>query len=417
MSRLAQYKNLYAVPKESFDAFVKHKAGSFPNVKSLKVNQLNFNDAKQIKPQHMGANAFTKSGKTISVVNTGENESRLSAPGSLNDTSTSSDIAGTNTSQADTSAASIRPSMDASQRNGEESNNTGAREESNNTGVQEILDWAGVSNGTQIQNADYQQLENAAETLNRINETKEANDYLAQNSVVSSPVSSTSISTPTTPVTPIVTSASPVSTTTSSSLITSPISEKRHGASIPEIQNVTSTPRKARVRPLYLPDSPIARQSKTKRKPESLYKTILNSNISRNFAKSLNLMADRLEASADKLNKTAPVGISTKRKKGLNETPIVFRGKKKRTENNLSQSVLNSPVYQSDFAKELAAAKNSNLRLPPGQRANISKKTNNTQVTKKTPSPPIAARTRHQLERVRKENEPIAKRTRQVNKK
>jgi len=83
-----QYKNLYAVPKESFDAFVKHKAGSFPNVKSLKVNQLNFNDAKQIKPQHMGANAFTKSGKTISVVNTGENESRLSAPGSLNDTST-----------------------------------------------------------------------------------------------------------------------------------------------------------------------------------------------------------------------------------------------------------------------------------------------------------------------------------------
>ena len=175
MSRLAQYKNLYAVPKESFDAFVKHKAGSFPNVKSLKVNQLNFNDAKQIKPQHLGANAFTKSGKTISVVNTGENESRLSAPGSLNNTSTSSD-----TSQADTSAASIRPSSDVSQRSGEESNNTG---------VQEILDWAGVSNGTQIQNADYQQLENAAETLNRINETTEANDYLAQNSVVSSPVS------------------------------------------------------------------------------------------------------------------------------------------------------------------------------------------------------------------------------------
>ena len=132
-------------------------------------------------------------------------------------------------------------------------------------------------------------------------------------------------------------------------------------------------------------------------------------------------MADRLEASADsnKLNKTAPVGISTKRKKGLNEAPIVFRGKKKRTENvnNLSQSVLNSPVYQSEFARELAAAKNSNLRLPPGQRVDTSKKTNNPQVTKKTPSPPIAARTRKQRERVRKENEPIAKRTRQVNKK
>ena len=80
------------------------------------------------------------------------------------------------------------------------------------------------------------------------------------------------------------------------------------------------------------------------------------------------------------------------------------------------RSVLNSPVYQSEFAKELAAEKNSNLRLPPGQRVSTSKKTNNPPVTKKTPSSPIAARTRQQRERIRKENEPIAKRTRQVNK-
>ena len=54
MNSLAQYKNLYAVPKEGFDAFIKHKTGSFPNVKSLKVNQLNFNDGKRITPQHLG---------------------------------------------------------------------------------------------------------------------------------------------------------------------------------------------------------------------------------------------------------------------------------------------------------------------------------------------------------------------------
>jgi len=50
----AGYLNLYAVPKDSFDAFVKHKAGGFPNVKSLKVNQLNFNEANKVNPQHFG---------------------------------------------------------------------------------------------------------------------------------------------------------------------------------------------------------------------------------------------------------------------------------------------------------------------------------------------------------------------------
>ena len=56
---VAPYKNLYAVPKESFDAFIKHKTGSFPNVKSLKVNQLNFNDGNKIKPQHLGSDLHT----------------------------------------------------------------------------------------------------------------------------------------------------------------------------------------------------------------------------------------------------------------------------------------------------------------------------------------------------------------------
>ena len=50
---------MYAVPKESFDAFIKHKTGSFPNVKSLKVNQLNFNDGNKIRPQHLGSDLHT----------------------------------------------------------------------------------------------------------------------------------------------------------------------------------------------------------------------------------------------------------------------------------------------------------------------------------------------------------------------
>jgi len=58
MARAVNYRSLYAVPKETFDAFIKHKTGNFPNVKSLKVNQLNFNDAKHINPQHLGPNGF-----------------------------------------------------------------------------------------------------------------------------------------------------------------------------------------------------------------------------------------------------------------------------------------------------------------------------------------------------------------------
>ena len=73
MNSLAQYKNLYAVPKEGFDAFIKHKTGSFPNVKSLKVNQLNFNDGKRITPQHLGPNGFPAAGRN----DIGESISRI----------------------------------------------------------------------------------------------------------------------------------------------------------------------------------------------------------------------------------------------------------------------------------------------------------------------------------------------------
>ncbi len=43
-----EYTELYAVPKNSFDAFIKYRIGNFPNVKNLKVQQLNFNEAKKL---------------------------------------------------------------------------------------------------------------------------------------------------------------------------------------------------------------------------------------------------------------------------------------------------------------------------------------------------------------------------------
>ena len=42
------YKELYAVPKESFDKYIRYRMGNFPNVRNLKVQQLNFNEAKKL---------------------------------------------------------------------------------------------------------------------------------------------------------------------------------------------------------------------------------------------------------------------------------------------------------------------------------------------------------------------------------
>ena len=49
---MVHYTNLYAVPKDSFDSFMKYKLGNFPNVKNLKVEQLNFNEAKKLNAIH-----------------------------------------------------------------------------------------------------------------------------------------------------------------------------------------------------------------------------------------------------------------------------------------------------------------------------------------------------------------------------
>ena len=46
------YKALYAVPKQSFDTFLKYRMGTFPNLKSLSVDQLNFNEAKKLQAVH-----------------------------------------------------------------------------------------------------------------------------------------------------------------------------------------------------------------------------------------------------------------------------------------------------------------------------------------------------------------------------
>ena len=46
------YKALYAVPKQSFETFLKYLRGTFPNLKSLSVDQLNFNEAIKLQAVH-----------------------------------------------------------------------------------------------------------------------------------------------------------------------------------------------------------------------------------------------------------------------------------------------------------------------------------------------------------------------------
>ena len=45
---MSSYTELYAVPKDSFDKYLKYRIGNFPNVRNLKVQQLNFNEAKKL---------------------------------------------------------------------------------------------------------------------------------------------------------------------------------------------------------------------------------------------------------------------------------------------------------------------------------------------------------------------------------
>ena len=48
MATLSSYTELYAVPKDSFDKYLRYRIGNFPNVRNLKVQQLNFNEAKKL---------------------------------------------------------------------------------------------------------------------------------------------------------------------------------------------------------------------------------------------------------------------------------------------------------------------------------------------------------------------------------
>ncbi len=48
MSSSSEYSELYAVPKDSFNKYIKYRLGNFPNVRNLKVQQLNFNEAKKL---------------------------------------------------------------------------------------------------------------------------------------------------------------------------------------------------------------------------------------------------------------------------------------------------------------------------------------------------------------------------------
>ena len=50
--KMTGYTALYTVPKQSFDTFLMYLMGTFPNLKSLSVDQHNFNAAKQLQAVH-----------------------------------------------------------------------------------------------------------------------------------------------------------------------------------------------------------------------------------------------------------------------------------------------------------------------------------------------------------------------------
>lgn len=61
---MSTYASLYAVPKASFDNYIKYRLGNFPNVKNLKVEQLNFNEAKKLNAVHNGIPRLDKTNYT-----------------------------------------------------------------------------------------------------------------------------------------------------------------------------------------------------------------------------------------------------------------------------------------------------------------------------------------------------------------
>ena len=75
---MASYTALYAVPKKSFDNFIKYKMGVFPNVKKLNVDQLNFNEAKKLNAVYQNETETEKKekeqGKGLFLKNNSEND-------------------------------------------------------------------------------------------------------------------------------------------------------------------------------------------------------------------------------------------------------------------------------------------------------------------------------------------------------
>jgi len=163
------YHHLYAVPKDSFDAFIKHKTGSFPNVKSLKVNQLNFNRGEEINPSHSGPNEA------------GRRRGRPARRAGRMNNSTISDL------------SPIRENVHESTQNdgpersgGEDQPNRSNAEPNNshNSSSMGQLNLSGISNEEDNNAAEDQaQLENAVEQMERVNEEQEAASWLGNRNV------------------------------------------------------------------------------------------------------------------------------------------------------------------------------------------------------------------------------------------
>jgi hypothetical protein len=66
------YTNLYAVPKDSFDQYLRHKSGNFGNVKNIRVQQLNINEADEIYPTQNGPPVATRRRRNTGVTKANE---------------------------------------------------------------------------------------------------------------------------------------------------------------------------------------------------------------------------------------------------------------------------------------------------------------------------------------------------------
>ena len=162
------YQKLYAVPKESFDAFVKHKAGNLGNVKTLKVNQLNFNKANQIDPKHYGPNGFIPNKKSKRTVASNQGIAQVN----VNDTPVEDNNNNSSLSHVEDNNNNNSP-LD------EHENNSTSRNQDDLPSINTPADrnMTSIDNNTSLQN-DARQLSHVVNRIAQTNEDQRADFFL-----------------------------------------------------------------------------------------------------------------------------------------------------------------------------------------------------------------------------------------------